>query len=433
MIYWTYNALLTLSLPILLPYFILKTRKRPRLRKGLGDRLGFARTALPAMHDHPVWFHASSVGEVTMTLPLIHAIRERFPEYRLLLSTMTETGHETAMRLLGDQGTVFFSPLDFSWIVRRVLGALTPRILCIAETEIWPNLLNQCRTRGTPVVMFNGRVSDRSFGNYRRFRFFFREVLQGVATFAMQSERDAERIVEIGAPRDRVVITGNLKFDRPVLHMPKEERGLMRRSLGLRERQAVFVAGSTHEGEERIVLQAFRELKRIESSLVLILAPRHLDRLDRVMRILDKGGFSWVRKSRIPSEGLSGDVVLLDTMGELEKVYSISKIVFVGRSLVPGGGHNILEPAALGKPVLFGPHMENFREVAAIMKAAGGGIEVRTEKELLEQAQRLLIDRSYYSRISQAAVRVIQKNQGAIQNTLEIIGKYLVSRLKTNL
>lgn len=275
------------------------------------------------------------------------------------------------------------------------------------------------------MVLFNGRVSDRSFESYRRFRFFFKEVLRGVVAFGMQSERDAERMVEIGASPERVVVTGNLKFDRPLLHPDEEETRRVRDSLGLEEKRPVFVAGSTHRGEEEIILQAFRQLKGIEPSIVLILAPRHLERLDEVTKILDDGHFCWIRKSQIPGEGFSGEIIVLDTMGELESVYSIGSVVFVGGSLVPVGGHNILEPAAYGKPVLFGPHMENFREIARIIKAEGGGIEVRNQRELLEQIQRLLLDRSYHTRVSGAAFRTIQNNQGALRRTLQILERYL--------
>jgi len=425
MIYWIYNTFLTLSLPVVLPYFFISVHQGSSLRRGFEERMGFLGAKRPCEKDHPVWFHASSVGEVLMTLPLIQAVREKFPENRLFVSTMTETGQETAKRLLGGQGTTFFLPLDLPWTVQRVLRALAPRALFIAETEIWPNLLRQCQMRGIPVVLFNGRISDRSLESYRRFRFFFKEVLRGVAAFGMQSERDAERIVEIGASRERVVITGNLKFDRPALHVAEEEMGIVRNTLGLQEKQPVFVAGSTHGGEEEIILQAFRQLKRIEPSLVLILAPRHLERLDEIIKTLDRDNFLWVRKSQMPREGFKGEVILLDTMGELERIYSIGDVIFVGRSLVPGGGQNILEPAAFGKPVLFGPHMENFREIARIMKAEGGGIEIRNQKELFDQAQRLLTDRSYYTRVSRAAFRAIEKNQGAIQKTLELLEKYL--------
>jgi 3-deoxy-D-manno-octulosonic-acid transferase len=425
MIYWTYNALLTLTIPILVPYLLLRVRKGSRLGRGLRERLGFLETKRPAKNDRLIWFHASSVGEVAMAFPLIRAFCERFPEYRPFLSTMTETGQEAARRLLGSQGTTFFFPLDFPWTVRHVLDTLSPQALFIAETEIWPNLLVHCRRKDIPVVLFNGRISNRSFHRYRSFRFFFKEVLRGVAAFGMQSGRDAERIVEIGAPPDRVVVTGNLKFDRPAPDISEEEKKRIRSSLGLEEGRTLFVAGSTHAGEEEMILEAFRQLKRIEPSLVLILAPRHLERLEEIRSILNSGRFSWIRKSQMSGEVFSREVVLLDTMGELEKVYSIGTIIFVGRSLVPGGGHNILEPAAFGKPVIFGPHMENFREIAEIMKAEGGGIEVRSQTDLIEHAKSLIMDRSYYARVSQGALRAIQKNRGAIENTLNVMGKYL--------
>lgn len=425
MIFWTYNAILTLSFPVVLPYFLMGHRRGRQLRRGFGERLRGPGEKAGAEEDHPVWFHAASVGEVQMTLPLVQAFQRKFSEYRFVLSTMTETGQDTAKRLVGEGGTTFFLPLDFPWTVRKVLDAVAPRALFIAETEIWPNLVHQCEGRAIPVVLFNGRISDRSFGNYRRFRFFFKEILREIAAFGMQSERDAERIIEIGAAPERVSVTGNLKFDRPIRCPTEAETRMVRNSLGLRDEQPVFVAGSTHPGEEEIVLRAFGQLKEIEPSIVLILAPRHLDRLDEVTRMLDQGQFGWVRKSQMLSGGFSGDVILLDTMGELERTYSVGSVIFVGGSLVPVGGHNILEPAACGKPVTFGPHMENFREIASVMKDEGGGIEVQGHTELFGAAQRFLTDRSYFAQASRAALRAIENNQGAVEKTLQILETYL--------
>jgi 3-deoxy-D-manno-octulosonic-acid transferase len=425
MILRAYNVILTLSLPVLLPYFLMGHRRGRRLRRGFGERLRGPGEKAGAEKDHPVWFHAASVGEVQMTLPLVQAFQRRFSEYRFVLSTMTETGQDTAKRLVGERGTTFFLPLDFPWTVRKVLDAVAPRALFIAETEIWPNLVHQCEGRAIPVVLFNGRISDRSFGTYRRFRFFFKEILRGIAAFGMQSERDAERIIEIGAAPERVSVTGNLKFDRPIRCPAEAERRMVRNSLGLRDEQPVFVAGSTHPGEEEIVLRAFGQLKEIEPSIVLILAPRHLERLDEVTRMLDQGQFGWVRKSQMLSGGFSGDVILLDTMGELERTYSVGSVIFVGGSLVPVGGHNILEPAAWGKPVAFGPHMENFREIASVMKDEGGGIEVQGHTDLFGAAQRFLTDRSYFDQASRAALRAIENNQGAVEKTLQILETYL--------
>jgi len=425
MIYGAYNTLLVLSLPLVVPYILLKDRRIRGTSSRLGGKPPMGRQRPEAGQDHPLWFHAASVGEVNMALPLMDAVHRRFPHFRLYLSTMTETGQQAAARLLEGKGTTFFLPLDFPWTVSRILGSLAPRALFVAETEIWPNLLRQCRRRRIPVVLFNGRISDRSFERYRRFRFFFREVIQGFAALAMQSGRDAERIIEIGASPSRVRVTGNVKFDRPIPRLTAEEAGALRAGLGIKEKQRVFVAGSTHRGEEELVLEAFRRLKQTEPSLVLILAPRHLERLGEAIKALDRGGLCWTRKSQISRDGPRADAVLLDTMGELGRIYGIGDVVFVGGSLVPVGGHNILEPAAFGKPVLFGPHMENFREVARIIKAEGGGIEIRDQGQLFEETHRLLTDRSYYRRVGRAALRTIRNNQGASQKTLEIFEKYL--------
>jgi 3-deoxy-D-manno-octulosonic-acid transferase len=338
---------------------------------------------------------------------------------------MTETGQDAAESLVSDGGKAFMLPLDFPWIVRRVLDTIEPLALFVAETEIWPNLVCQSRARGIPVVLFNGRISDRSIDRYRRYRFFFKEVLRDFEAFGMQSQKDAERIAEIGASPERVLVTGNLKFDRPLIEPTKQENEAVLNSLGLTGGQVVFVAGSTHPGEEEVVLRVFQKLKRTEPNLILIIAPRHLDRLDEVTRILDTEGVRWVRKSQIATGGRGDEVILLDTMGELSRVYSIGTVIFVGKSLVPGGGHNILEPAAFGKPVMFGPHMENFREIASVMKAEGGGIEINSEEEFFSRAQGLLSDPSLYDRVSKAALRAIQKNQGALKKTFDLLEKYL--------
>lgn len=425
MIYWIYNTILILSLPLVALYLLVRGQGVSRLRYGLRERLGILGMKSPARENHPVWFHASSVGEVQMTLPLIRAVEQRFPGHCLFLSTMTETGQEAARKFMGDRGTTFFFPLDLPWVTRRVLDRLKPWVLFIAETEIWPNLLCQCHGSGIPVVLFNGRISDRSLQRYRVFRFFFKEVLQCVSAFGMQTAGDAERITQIGAPRERVFVTGNLKFDRPIIQPDKGEEKKIRMSLGLAQDRPVFVAGSTHGGEEEMVLQAFRALKRIEPSLVLILAPRHLTRLNEVISVLNREGFLWVLRSRVSAGGFSGDVILLDTMGELERIYGIGGLTFVGGSLVPVGGHNILEPAAFGKPVVYGPHMENFREVVRIIEAEGAGVQVHDARELFEHARKILADRSYYDCMSRAAIRAIQKNQGAIEKTLHILKKYL--------
>jgi 3-deoxy-D-manno-octulosonic-acid transferase len=425
MIYWTYNTAIALSLPLLLPYILIRGRRGSNWTQGLSESLGFLEWKDRDPEDHPVWFHASSVGEVHMSLPLICAFEERLPGHSLVVSTMTLTGRETAERSLAGRATTFLLPLDLPWTMRKSLKILAPRALFIAETELWPNLLHQCHRKAIPVVIFNGRISDRSFERYRTFRFFFKEVLGGVAAFGMQSQMDADRIIQIGAPAGRVVVTGNLKFDRPAFLPDEGETGPIRRSLGLKEERSVLVAGSTHEGEEEVLLRVFGELKRIDPSLLLIIAPRHLARLHEVTKTLAQACFTWVQRSEIPGKGFSGDIILLDTMGELERIYQIATVAFVGGSLVPVGGHNILEPAAFGKPVIFGPHMENFREVVRMMKAEGGGIEVHDEDELLEQSRRLLTDRSHYAGVSKAAFGTIQRNQGAAEKTLRLFEKYL--------
>ncbi|MGZ3558306.1 MAG: 3-deoxy-D-manno-octulosonic acid transferase, partial [Thermodesulfobacteriota bacterium] len=340
--------------------------------------MGFFKT-LP--FKGPIWIHAASVGEVFCSIPVLKRVKKEFSQAKIILTTMTSTGNRTAKINLPEADQVIFVPIDHPLIVQRAIKKIQPSILLIAETELWPNLLRSCGSKRIPIVLFNGRISQKSFQRYVSFKFFFKECLKYISLFLMQTEEDRTRIIEIGADPQKTRVVGNLKFDQTFPNFSREGMDKMAKALGLHGEEKIFIAGSTHSGEEEILISIHKELKKIDPHLVFILAPRHLERLDEVEKILRKESISWVRKSSLPS-GAGGldqkqpDVVLLDTMGELMTLYSLGTLVFVGGSLVPIGGHNPLEPLFHKKCVLFGPHMLNFLEISQRLIEAGGAIQV---------------------------------------------------------
>jgi len=343
---------------------------------------------------------------------------------------MTSTGNKTAKTSLPEGDKVLFVPIDHPWIVQRTIKKIRPSILLIAETELWPNLLRLCGNKRIPIILFNGRISQKSFPRYVFFKFFFRECLRYISLFLMQTEEDRTRIIEIGADPQKTRVVGNLKFDQTFPDFSGEAIDKMAKALGFHGKEEVFIAGSTHSGEEEIFISLLKELKKMNPHVVLILAPRHLERLDEVEKILKKESVSWVRKSSLPS-GAGGldqkpsDVILLDTMGELMTVYGLGTLVFVGGSLIPIGGHNPLEPLFHKKCVLFGPHMFNFLEISQRLIEAGGAVQVSGKEELSSQLRRLLLDERARKELGERGYQFLKKHQGATERMFEEIRPYL--------
>jgi len=414
-----YNILLLLASPVILMILLAKKRCRP----GLWQRLGRLPEG-PAAEwgdGRTIWLHAVSMGEATAAVPLVQQLKARYPDARIVVSTVTETGRETVLRRLGGQAGHLYFPLDYPWAVRSVLDAVRPRLIIIVETELWPNFLREAAARGIPVILANGRLATDSFTGYLRLRFFFRHVLAAFTLCSMQTDRDVERIIQLGAAPERVVRTGNLKYDQAPQAAPVR---ISKHDLGVAESEELFVAGSTHPGEEEAVLDCYRRLLDGAPALVLVLAPRHIERADAVCATARLRGFDALRRTRLSP--LSGPrVIVLDTRGELASLYREATLVFVGGSLVDVGGHSPLEPAAWGKAVVFGPHMDHFAEAAEQFVGRGAGVQVGNAAEMAETMMALLKDRAKLEERGKAAYQLVLENQGAVARTVSLIARVL--------
>ncbi|WP_028081182.1 lipid IV(A) 3-deoxy-D-manno-octulosonic acid transferase [Solimonas soli] len=412
-----YTVLLYLLTPFLLLRLLWRSRALRAYRERWGERFGFvARPAEPVA----VWVHAVSVGETLAALPLIRALVAKHGAGRVWVTTTTPTGSERVRATLGADVRHSYAPYDLPDVVARFLGRVRPRQIVVMETELWPNLLRAAAARHIPLTIANARLSPRSFQGYSRVKGFARRTLADAAHIAAQSAADAERFRALGAPDARVSVMGNIKFDQAV---PETQLAL---GAQLRARWAgrpVWVAASTHEGEDEIVLAAHRELLRSEARALLLLVPRHPQRFDAVAKLIEGKGFSLQRRSALDGDAaVTAQVLLGDSMGEMFAYFAASDVAFVGGSLLPVGGHNVLEPAALGLPVLFGPHMHNFVQARDLLLDAQGGIQV-SANSLPESLRVLLRDERRRRAIGEAGRAVVAANRGALQRLLSVIGE----------
>lgn len=424
--YALYTTVIVLVALVASPWLVYQALRYRKYVGSLGQRFGYLPVSFNVDAEASIWVHAVSVGELLTARPLIQALRERHPELRIFVSTTTRSAQELARRGGLDADGVFYFPFDLGVVVRRTLDLVRPRLFLMMETEIWPNLLRECRARGVKTAIINGRLSGRSFPRYRLARGFFTRVLADVDRILAQSEESARRFTEIGAAPERVLVTGSLKFDAldAVGAQARKERVL--RYLRFPASRPVWVAGSTMKGEEAMVLRAFRRLRATQPSAVLVLAPRHPERFDDVVTLAGQEGFRTVRRSDLPIDAEPrADVVVLDTIGELATVYQVGQVVFVGGSLVATGGHNILEPAVYGRPVVFGPHMQNFAEIAAAFVANGAGVQVESEAAFETAIVELMTDPVRRARIGAAARALVDANRGARARTLEALDALL--------
>lgn len=424
--YLLYNIGLILASPVIFLTLLAKKRCRRGLTQRLGLRRGDTRSG-----DRPVlWVHAVSLGEALAVAPLVKALAARSPGYRIIVSTVTETGREAVEQKLAGIAEHRYAPLDYPWVVSRAVRDINPAAFLFVETELWPNLLRALARRGVATILVNGRLSSHSFRGYKIIGPFMRHVLRCVTLCLTQSQRDAERFIALGIPHPSVHITGNIKFDQPLPDLD----GTTRAAIGLEDQEDLFVAGSTHPGEEEEVLSCYEVLRREWPSLVLLIAPRHIERTGDLEAVVRARGLPAIRRSQLGTSGGRalprgmGRVVILDTRGELAGVYRHAALSFVGGTLVPIGGHNLLEPAMWGTPVFFGPYTDHCAETAELLIGAGGGVQVQNGAELAAEMGKWLRDRPALQHMGQSARAMVYQNQGALGRSLELMGKVLDSR-----
>jgi 3-deoxy-D-manno-octulosonic-acid transferase len=420
-LYHLYSVLLTLGFVLALPFFLWKGRASGKYLRTFRERMGRLPVFLNLDGDRSIWIHAVSVGEVLAVRPLVEALGQRFPSLRVFVSTTTMTGNAVAQKSVRGADGLFYAPFDFRGPVRSALATLNPALLLLVETEIWPNLIHEARRRGTRVAIVNGRISPRSFSRYLRIRGFLRRVLGEVDLFLMQGEAHAERVKAMGAPTERVRVTGNLKFD--ALEAPRTPERLARLlAPEARRGRPLWVAGSTMAGEEELILRAFHRVRERVPETGLVLAPRHPERFATVPAVIEAAGFRCLRRSILePGSWKNGEVVLLDTLGELVQVYPLATVVFVGGSLVPTGGHNILEPAVAGKPVVVGPYMHNFLEIAEQFRTEAALVQVEDPEELASEITSLLTDEVRCRSVGERARALVDRNRGALGATVDAL------------
>jgi len=437
---------------VLAPYFALRGWRRGERSSALRERLGIlppeisAPAATPSVggvasakvsEPGPVWIHAVSVGEVLAAKPLVEGLKRRYPGRLIFVSTTTETGQRLARERLQSADGIFYFPLDWVVPVRRALRAIRPALVIIMETEIWPNFLREARECAVPVIFANARISERSFARFLRWKFaageFFARALNEATLFLAQTPEDAKRLSEMGAPEGHIEVTGNLKYDGEPPAVG-EFGAWLQEEVVRQERWPVIVAGSVVEEEEELVLAAYDVVQRQWRHALLVLAPRKPDRFEEAANIVGTDGWQVVRRSGLDLTAPldeNADVVVLDSIGELAGLYSMADAVFVGGSLVPAGGHNILEPAWFARPPVFGPSMENFREMAAQFLDARAGIQVRSSQQLGKVWVQLIEDDEVRERMGKAARELSERNRGATAVSLERIAGILDARGKT--
>ena len=423
-----YTVLIVVLAVVLSPWFAWQALRYQKYIGNLAQRMGYLPVSFNLDGDESIWIHAVSVGEALTARALLPVLRERYPGLKIFVSTTTLSGQQIARTRLPDVDAVFFFPFDLPPFVNRTLRLVRPRLFIMMETEIWPNLLRACRRRGIKTMLVNGRISSRSYPRYRMARRFFRRVLADVDRFCMQSDESARRIVQIGANPDRVVVTGSLKFESLESPAAAAGRGAGRvlRFFRIPPSRPVLIAASTVKGEEIAVLRAFAAVRRASPHALLIIAPRKPERFGDAEDLARGEGLRVMRRSALPVDAEPrADVVVLDSIGELAHLFHVADVVFVGGSLLDHGGHNILEPAVHGKPIVFGPYMQNFAEIAEAFLNNQAALEIRDAAELAEVFVRLVGDSVERARLGAAARALVEANRGAKPRTLDAIAQLL--------
>ena len=416
-----YSLLFHLLLPIIAGRLVWRAWRAPAYGRRIGERFALG---LPAMRKDGIWVHAVSLGESIAAAPLIRELLVRYPGLPITVTSMTPTGSERIQALFGEQIQHCYLPYDLPWACARFFRHIQPRLALIMETELWPNHIHQCAKRGVPVVLANARLSERSARGYARFAKLTAPMLAELRLIAAQTEAEAERFRQLGARPGCVEVTGSIKFDLSVDAQLQVRASQLRDEWGATQRP-VWIAASTHAGEDEIILAAHRQLLASFPQALLILVPRHPERFASVFELCKREGFASVRRSQGEAVTAQTQVLLGDTLGELLFLYALADLAFVGGSLVENGGHNLLEPAALGKPLLSGPHLFNFLEIAAQLRSAGDLLQVQDAAELQEQLQRLFAEPQQAAQMAMAGLAVLRANQGALARLLAGLARLL--------
>jgi 3-deoxy-D-manno-octulosonic-acid transferase len=426
--YIFYNSILFAAGFFILPYFLLKMAFTGKYRKSFIQKLGGRQTKiLTNLGDGPrVWIHAVSVGEVTAAAPIIASLKIKRPEIKIIFSTSTETGQEMARRLVDSADAFIYFPLDIPYVVRKMIRLAKPAFFVMVETELWPNFLKACKLNGVKTLMVNGRLSPRSYDKYLLTRYFWRRVLADLSAAGMIAQVDAARLKSIGMAQDRIVVLGNAKYDAlAAMAEPALQEEIARR-VNVQEGERFFVAGSTHPGEDQIVIRVYQQLLKHHPDFKLIIVPRHVERMTAIRELLQSAGLPDVITM---SEILNGKIrkeeriLIVDVIGELFKIYSLATIVYCGGSLVPKGGQNILEAAAWGKVIFYGPSMEDFSEEKVLLEEVGCGVTISNEDELLQQILQVLGNTEELEARGARGKAVVAANMGAAVRYAEMIGR----------
>ncbi|MET0071034.1 MAG: lipid IV(A) 3-deoxy-D-manno-octulosonic acid transferase [Candidatus Thiodiazotropha sp.] len=419
---YLYTLIFTLLIPVYLLRIYWRGFRAPAYRKRWLERFGFFETPV---EQSGIWVHAVSVGEVQAVAQLVGRLIDRYPDMPLLITTTTPTGADRVKAMFGNDVTHRYAPIDLPWVVRRFLGQFQPRLLILVETEIWPNLIYYAKLEGVPTLLANARLSVRSARGYHRVAGLTREALRNLTLVAPHAEADAERFHTLGARPERIEVTGSIKFD---VHLPGsllERVDVLRREWG--GQRPVWIAASTHEGEDEMVLQAHAAIRKLLPEALLVLVPRHPERFERVGQLVEEAGFTLVRRTQqLPCEKDTA-VFLGDTMGELTLFLGASDVAFIGGSLVPHGGHNILEATAQGVAVVFGPHMFNFTEISELFLQHQAATQVENLEALADQVARWLSDASERSRVGEAGRELVEQNRGALDRLTRLVDRLLLS------
>jgi len=419
-----YDLILLFLYIIYFPIFLIKGK----LHKGFLSRLGILPAELNKIKNKEyIWIHAVSVGEALVVSKLIDVLRMKFPEKGLVISTVTPTGNKIARTLSKEDDVIIYFPLDLGFIVRRFVNRINPCIFVTAETEIWPNIISYLHKKDIPIVLINGRISRGSFGGYKKIRYLLRKTLNKITVFCMQTLEDAERIIYLGADKDKVKVMGNLKFDETFPETKYEAT-----DLGLKGDYQLLIAGSTHFNEEEMVIRVYKNLLKDYPLMKLMIAPRHIDRKNKLIDLINANNFKVIKFSIIKNEEINltayaNYIFLVDTIGDLKTLYNLATVVFIGGSLVKKGGHNIIEPGYFAKPIVFGPNMQNFQDMTDSFLNRKAAIQVKDEEGLQKTIKMLLHNSAKMQALSRNAKAVVEENRGAAVRTVNLLSEFLGS------